>query len=79
MDYTEDSLMRLRNSLPWGYAEKLRVRMLEKHDRRLTANSIRRHLSLKNADTQTISEAILLKEEALEERKAKALSLAKRK
>ena len=78
MDYTEETLMRLRNSLPWGYAEKLRVRMLEKHHRRLTRNSIRRHLTVAYAHPETIAEAMELKQEALEERQAQALQLAKR-
>lgn len=78
MDYTEETLMRLRNSLPWGYAEKLQARILEKTGKRLIPNSIRRHLTMKYANTETITEAMLLAEEYKTERQANALQLAKR-
>ena len=79
MDYTEETLTRLRNSLPWCYAEKLQQRILEKTGKRLIPNSIRRHLTMKYANTETISEAMLLAEEYKKERQAKAYTLAKRK
>jgi hypothetical protein len=79
MDYTEETLMRLRNSLPWCYAEKLQERILEKTGKRLIPNSIRRHLTVKYANTETIAEAMLLAEEYRKERQSKAYTLAKRK
>jgi hypothetical protein len=79
MDYTEETLMRLRNSLPWCYGEILQERILEKTGKRLIPNSIRRHLTVKYANTETITEAMLLAEEYRKERQLKAYTLAKRK
>lgn len=79
MNYTEENLMRLRNSLPWGYAKKLQKRLFEKNGKRLTENSIRRHLTMAFVNTESITEALLLAEEYKKERQEKALLIAKRK
>lgn len=79
MDYTDHTLERLRNSLPWGYAKQLQIRLLHKFGKRLTENSIRRHLTLKNANDLTISEALILADEYKAERIKMATTIAKRK
>jgi hypothetical protein len=79
MEYTDHTLQRLRNALPWGYAQKLQERLLKKTGKRLTTNSIRRHLTLPYANTDTISEALILAEEYKAERIKNATSIAKMK
>lgn len=78
MEYTEDILSKLRNSLPWGYAEKIKSRLLEQNGTRLTENSIRRHLTLKYANNSTIKEALLLADEYRQERIANASKMVRR-
>ncbi len=79
MDYTVHTLERLRNSLPWGYAKKIQERLYQKYGKRLTENSIRRHLTLAYANNNTISEALILADEYKIERIKMATTIAKRK
>lgn len=78
MDYTEDTLQQLRNSLPHGYAKKLREIILKKTDQDYTENSIRRHLQLKYVNDNTVNEAVLLAAETREKRIANTKKIIKK-
>jgi hypothetical protein len=75
-EYDDMKLMRLRNSLPFGYAEILRDRIAEKTGRFYALNSIRRHLTVKYSNSSTIAEAFLLAEETKLKRQQNARRVA---